>query len=362
MLKRKSFLMFMITIVIVLSLSGIAGAQTEATPITVDSAANVIQLALLEGHTGPVFSLAFSPDGAALASGGSGQDYTVRLWDVAAGTQTALLEGHTAQIAAVAFNADGMQLETASYDGTIRLWDAATGAAVETIDATAAGDAIGIDNLMTFFSADGSRLVYYSEATGSIAVFDVATREQTILVDADSPLADVLSAPGVSHLSADGKWFAIEQVDTGPVHLIDVDNAAEVKALARTDADSYYYTALAFSGDGQWLAAVDDTSAIIEVWNVETGEALPNITGHMPAEGDVTAGVYGLALNADGSLLASASYDATVRLWNPADGTELVSLPANDVGGAGVVVWSPDGSLLASGNVDGTIQVWGIGG
>jgi Tol biopolymer transport system component len=312
-LKQKLFLMLMFVILTVISLSGIVGAQDEAAPITVENAANVVQLAVLQGHTGPVFSLAFSPDGTMLASGGSGQDFTVRLWDVASGVQTALLEGHTAQIAALSFNADGTHLETAGYDGTIRLWDAATGAAVETIDATASGDAIGIDNLMTFFSADGSRLVYYSEATGSIAVFDMATRDQTILADSDSPLADVLSAPGVSHLSADGKW----------------------------------------------LAAVDDTSAIIEVWNVETGEALPNITGHKPAEDDVTPGVYGLAFNADGSLLASASYDATVRLWNPADGTELVSLPTNDVGGAGVVIWSPDGSLLASGNVDGTIQVWG---
>ena len=357
-MKSKMIFVFGLAVFALLSVSSAWGAQTAATAITIDNAATVKQLALLEGHTGPVFTLAFSLDGKTLASGGSGDDYTVRLWDVASATQKAVLEGHTAQIAALAFNADGTQLETASYDGTIRLWDAATGAAVETIDKAANDDAIGVDSLATYFSADGSQLAYLS---GGVYVFDMATRQLTDLITVDSSLYTLLTLPGTGHLSPDGKWFTVEQVDGGPIHLIDLSTGTEIKSLNRNDADSYYFTAQTISGDGKWLAAVDDTSAIIEVWNVETGEPLPNITGLKPADGSTTPGVYGLAFNADGSLLASASYDATIRIWNPADGTQLVSLPTSDPNGSGVVVWSADGTLLASANLDGTIQLWGLG-
>lgn len=360
-MKSKLILMVGLGLIALLSVSSAWGAQSNRAVITADNAGTVKQLAKLEGHIGPVFSLAFSPDGKTLASGGSGQDYSVRLWDVASGIQIAVLEGHTAQIAALSFNANGTQLETASYDGTIHLWDAATGAAVETIDQTVSGGPIGVDNLATYFSADGSRLAYLNDMALGIDVFDLTTREQITVAGGDSPLSALLTTAGMSRLSADGKMFALEQVDAGPVHLIDLDAGTEIKSLNRTDPDSYYYTALAISEDGQWLAAVDDTSAIIEVWNVETGESLPNITGHKPAEGDVTLGVYGLAFNPDGSLLATASYDGTVRIWNPADGTQLASLPTSDIGGAGVVVWSPNGTLLASGNVDRTVQIWGVG-
>jgi WD40 repeat protein len=357
-MKPKLMLTFGFGLLVLISVSSVWGAQTAATAITIDNAANVKQIALLEGHTGPVFSLAFSPDGTALASGGSGDDYTVRLWDVASAAQKAVLEGHTAQIAAVAFNADGTQLETASYDHTIRLWDGATGAAIETIDKNANGDPLGIDSLATYFTNAGSKLIY---STGNMYVFDMATRDETNLLSFDSPLMELFNSEGIAQLTPDAKIYAVEQVDGGAVHVIDVEAGTELKSLDRSDPDSYYFASMAISADGKWLAAADDTSAIIEVWNVETGEALPTITGLKPADGSTTPGVYGLAFNADGSLLVSASYDGTVRIWNPADGTQLVSLSTSDPNGSGVVVWSPDESLLASANLDGTIQIWGVG-
>jgi len=116
-MKLKAISVLLISCSALFALSPAWGAQSAA-PITVENAASVQPVALLQGHTGPVFSLAFNSDGAMLVSGGSGDDYTVRLWDVASASQKALLEGHTAQIAAVAFNADGTQIETASYDMT----------------------------------------------------------------------------------------------------------------------------------------------------------------------------------------------------------------------------------------------------
>ena len=78
----------------------------------------------LTGHTGNVWSVAFSPDGKTLASGSA--DGTVRLWDVATHRQIgAPLTGHTDNVWSVAFSPDGKTLATGSPDHTVRLWDVA---------------------------------------------------------------------------------------------------------------------------------------------------------------------------------------------------------------------------------------------
>jgi WD40 repeat protein len=74
----------------------------------------------LEGHTGLVLSVAFSPDGQLLASGS--WDDTVILWDVRTGERVRTLEGHTDDVNSVAFSPDGRLLASGSGDGTVILW------------------------------------------------------------------------------------------------------------------------------------------------------------------------------------------------------------------------------------------------
>ncbi|KAH6694365.1 hypothetical protein BKA61DRAFT_564174 [Leptodontidium sp. MPI-SDFR-AT-0119] len=83
-------------------------------------------LQTLEGHTGLVTSVAFSPDGKQIVSGSD--DATVRRWDAATGQQLLpALEGHTGEVTSVAFSPDGKQIVSGSDDATVRRWDAATG-------------------------------------------------------------------------------------------------------------------------------------------------------------------------------------------------------------------------------------------
>jgi len=74
----------------------------------------------LSGHTDPVYSVAFSPDGELLASGSS--DRTIRLWDVGTGQVVRTLSGHTDSVNSVAFSPDGRLLASGSLDRTIWLW------------------------------------------------------------------------------------------------------------------------------------------------------------------------------------------------------------------------------------------------
>jgi WD40 repeat protein len=90
-----------------------------------------VVLAQLDGHTGAVNTLSFSPDGKLLASGGAftpdfKSDNTVRLWSVVTGEQLFVLEGHTDWVTDVAFNPAGTVLASVGGD-TVRLWDVATG-------------------------------------------------------------------------------------------------------------------------------------------------------------------------------------------------------------------------------------------
>ena len=67
-------------------------------------------------------SLAFSPDGKRLATGGL--EKTVKVWDLETGQEALTLRGHEDVVMAVAFSPDGQQLASASMDRTVKVWDA----------------------------------------------------------------------------------------------------------------------------------------------------------------------------------------------------------------------------------------------
>ena len=119
----------------------------------------------MTGHTGVVYSVAFSGDGRLLASASG--DHTVRVWDVAAAKCVAVLTGHTDQVFSAVFHPDGKRLASAGRDRAIWLWDLATGQEVARLE----GHTNYVFSLA--FSPDGTSLVSGS-GDGTVRIWDTA--------------------------------------------------------------------------------------------------------------------------------------------------------------------------------------------
>src|SRR5258708_28509644 len=103
------------------------------------------------------------------------------------------------------------------------------------------------------------------------------------------------------------------------------------------------------SPDGGLLASASRDNTI-KLWDPHTGEHLRTLEGH-------SFYVTSVAFSPDGGLLASASWDKTIKLWDPHTGEHLRTLMGHSSEVISVA-FSPDGGLLASASLDNTIKLW----
>jgi WD40 repeat protein len=284
-----------------------------------------------------VTSVAFAPDGKALASsatGASGGDRRVRLWDVATGKVLRQLPSD--YYGSLAFAPDGKALAVAPGDASIHLYDPETGKELPQ-SAGAMLRALGLA-----VSPDGK----------TVAVVAVSNA----LVDAASGrvLKQFGPADAVSYSAAfapDGKTLATGGRD-GKVRLWAVPGAEEIRVMdGHKEQKGYegWIDCVAYSPDGKRLAEAcrDGT---VGLWDPATGEEVWRLTGHQGYARSV-------AFAPDGKTLVTGGADRTVRFWDAASGKELRRLDGHPAD-VEAVAWSPDGRLVASADRGGQVRLW----
>jgi WD40 repeat protein len=98
-------------------------AAGEENTIKIWDVETLQELHTLRGHSGEVYTLAFSPDeeGALLAT--AGEDSAVKIWGSRSGEFIRNFRGHTALVSSLAFSLDGRRLISGSRDATVKIWD-----------------------------------------------------------------------------------------------------------------------------------------------------------------------------------------------------------------------------------------------
>ncbi len=233
--------------------------RTNEANIKLWNIADQTLIATLPGHTGGptgVHSVAFSPSGDTLASGSG--DKTIKLWDVSSQRLITTLTGHTSHVFSVAYSPDGT-LASGSRDGTIKLWNTAT----RTNTATLEGNTGRV--LDVAYSPDGTTLA--SSTDGAMLLWDVAARD-TI---------GTLQGHGDPSFSSDGSVLATG-ARLGEVRLWNVDTKENIARLGHPDHlrdGSGFGINGVFSPDGSLLASVGLNG--IELWDGSewTGASAP---------------------------------------------------------------------------------------
>jgi len=285
----------------------------------------------LTGHSGQVYSLAYSPDGRYLASGSS--DKTIKIWETATGTELRTLTGHSMTVWSVAYSPDGRYLASGSLDKTIKIWEVATGK-VRTLTG----------HYMTFwsvaYSPDG-RYLASGSSDKTIKIWETATgKELRTLAGHSKGVWSVVYSP-------DGRYLASGSSDK-TIKIWEVATGQELRTLT---GHSEGVLSVAYSPDGRYLASGIGDGAI-KIWEVATVRELRTPTRHSEV-------VRSVAYSPDGRYLASGSQDKTIKIWEVATGNELRTLTGHSET-VFSVAYSPDGRYLASGSADKTIKIWRV--
>ena len=302
-------------------------------------ASNGPDLRTLAGHSAPVASVVYAPDGGSFASGSD--DHTVRIWRAPDGALLHTLGDYTAPVASVAFAPDASILAVGRDDHTVRLWRVSDGSPVQALMGTTAKvNSVGFaPNGLTLAAGaqDGSIRLWHRNPTG----WNSPT-VQTLVAAGPAVWSVAFQPAGGAILAAAG--------DDRTVRLWRISDGSLVRTLT---GPRQPVVSMAWAPDGQTLAA-GATDGVVRLWHVSDGSLLRTLAG--PA-----GTVYSLAFAPDGQTLVTGGADSMVRTWRVADGS-LIRTFEGHTAKVNSVAFAPDGSQIVSGSDDVAVRTWAPGG
>ena len=276
--------------------AGGEGLQPSGRPTpSRDVPARQVVLESAAGDGGSLIQQLAMINGHVLAGGTDGR---LHLWNPGTNAVAPFAERDGAPITAVSASPDETRIVSGSRQGHIRIWDARSGALLRTIE-------------------------------GQSPVVAVHYRTPTRVVA----------------LHASGAWSI-------------VDPEAGQTLMSGGKAGISVVTAAAFSGDGRVIFAglgQGPSGFVIEGWIPSDGSVTRDAARLVGHTGEILA----IALAPHGDVVASASADGTVRLWNAASGKETGRLRVTG-GSVRDLVFSATGALLAGAGADGAVEIWRV--
>ncbi|KAG8939641.1 hypothetical protein FRC03_006148 [Tulasnella sp. 419] len=335
------------------------------------------QIHVLEGHSSWVWAVAFSPNGRLLVSGSA--DKSVRIWNSTTGILIHTLERHSHSVRAVCFSPLGHMIASGSDDRSVILWDSGTGSFIRMLSGHSD------DVLSIIFSPDGAQIVSSSEYS-SIIIWDTETGAVISRLQGSESGSTVYSLA----FSRDGTQLA--STCKQDVILWNYESRTISRKLERSTGD---VRCVAFSPGGRFVVAGCESGQVV-TWDITTDSQIGTFSGH-------TEEVVSVAVSPDGSRVITGSYGDTAAVWDMSSGWQSDGgndtpnqkshkdavrpvalapdgiMPASQAGaednnvagrhslihilkGHGesvtTVAFSPDGRTLASGSIDKSIIVW----
>ncbi len=317
----------------------------------------------------PVHSIAFSPGGSILASGGGGWDAegTVMLWDLSEWTSRLLepqslqiISGQNQQSSTGSELANPFVVEVRDHNGnplqgvqvafTVTAGDGRlSGRSTAEIATT---DANGRAAVRMRLGTNPGTTVVVASVAGLDAVAFAAVATGSVAFPNDNSLRGHRRVVRSVAFSPDGQMIASGSADS-TVILWDVATRRDIATLQHT----HLVRSVAFSPNGAILA-VGSNSRAIEMWDVATHRKIGTLHGHRHL-------VTSLAFSPDGTILATGSRDRTIKLWEVGTRHNIATL--SDMHVVESVAFSPDGTILASGSWGGNssadpgfVRLWDV--